>query len=67
MYLIELYQRGKGTLAKFPSVSSLNEAKEFVEKYCHDNNIHVTARERCGDATWNYLSDGTEIDYCRCE
>ena len=64
MVLIDLYQRGFGILEKFPPVETISEAENFVEKYCNDHNIHVTAREHCDDATWNYLSDGTEIDYC---
>jgi len=65
MILMDLYQRGKGILETFPSVNTEKEAEEFISKYCEDHNVYVTARERCGDSHWNYLNDGTEIDYCK--
>ena len=64
MILIDLYQKGFGILKKFPSVNTEKEAKDFIESYCKNHNVHIVARERCGDAMWNYLSNGTEIDYC---
>lgn len=62
--LMDLYQKGVGVIQKFPPVDSIKEADEFIESYCKEHNVHVTAREYCGDSHWNYLSDGTEIDYC---
>lgn len=62
--LIDLYKKGVGVIKTFPSVNSIKEAEDFVESYCKENNVTVTAREHCGETHWNYLSDGTEIDYC---
>ena len=64
MILIDLYKRGIGTIKKFPSVNNFSEAEQALEEYCKENNLTVIAREKCGDARWNYLSDGTEFDYC---
>ena len=63
MIKIELYKRGKGVLKTFPSLSDTFDAKAFIKNYCESNNIEVVAIEHCGDSYWNYLSDGTEIDY----
>ena len=64
MVLIDLYKRGEGVIKKFPSVATETEAKQVIEKYCLENDVKVVGRERCGESHWNYLSDGTEIDYC---
>lgn len=63
MIKIELYKRGKGVLKTFPSLSDSSEAKAFIKNYCESNNIEVVAIETCDNSYWNYLSDGTEIDY----
>ena len=63
MIKIELYKRGKGVLKTFPSLDSISEVKAFIENYCKDNNVKVVAKEKCGESYWNYLSDGSEIDY----
>lgn len=64
MILMDIYKRGVGTIKKFQPVNTYSEAEQALENYCKENNVHVIARERCGDAHWNYLSDGTEFDYC---
>lgn len=63
MILMGIYKRGEGTIKKFPSVNTISEAKQALEKYCLDNNVRVVARERFDTSYWNYLSDGTEFDY----
>lgn len=63
MILMDLYKRGVGTIKKFQPVETIFEAEQALEKYCQDNNLHVIAKEKCGDSYWNYLSDGTEFDY----
>ena len=64
MILMDLYQKGKGVIKKFDAVETQQQAEDFVKSYCTEHNLHVVAREYCGNAHWNYLSDGTEIDYC---
>lgn len=61
---MDLYKRGEGVLNTFPDVKTEDEAKEFISNYCKEHSIKLVAREWCGDEHWNYLSDGTEIDYC---
>ena len=64
MVKIDLYKKGVGVIQKFPDVPTLKEAEDFIESYCQEHDIHVVAREHCDTAYWNYLSNGTEIDYC---
>lgn len=64
MILMDIYKKGVGTIKKLQPVETISEAEQALEKYCQDNNVRVIAKERCGDARWNYLSDGTEFDYC---
>ena len=64
MILIDLYKKGKGVIKTFNPVDTEKEAEDFIESYCKENNVTVTAREHFDGAHWNYLSDGTEIDYC---
>lgn len=59
-----LYKKGVGVLQTFPPVKSEREAKDFIKKYCEEHNVKVMCRERFYTEHWNYLSDGTEIDYC---
>jgi hypothetical protein len=61
---IDLYRRGFGVLERFPSVSSQAEARRFVREYCAKRGLRITSVEICMDSCWNYLSDGTEIDWC---
>ena len=62
MIKIELYKRGKGVLKTFPSLN-ISDVKAFIKNYCESNNVEVVAIETCDNSYWNYLSDGTEIDY----
>lgn len=62
---MDLYKKGVGVINTFPPVSTINEAEQTLQKYCQENNIHVVAKEKCGDSYWNYLSDGTEFDYSK--
>ena len=64
MILMDLYKRGIGIIEKFAPINNESEAKEFISNYCKEHNVSVVAIEKCGDARWNYLSDGSEIDYC---
>lgn len=64
MVLMDIYKRGVGVIKKFQPVNNFSEAKQALEQYCQQNNLSVIAKEKCGDAYWNYLSDGTEFDYC---
>lgn len=64
MIIIDIYNRTEcKVVKKLPSVNTIIEAEQALKKYCQDNNIHVVARESCGDSYWNYLSDKTEFDY----
>lgn len=63
MILMDIYKKGVGVIKKFQPVNTFSEAEQALEKYCRDNNVQVVAKERCGDARWNYLSDGTEFDF----
>lgn len=64
MILVDVYKKGMGVIKKLPSVNTYAEADRALENYCRENNVQVVAKEKCGDAHWNYLSDGTEFDYC---
>ncbi len=61
---MDVYSRKVGIIKKFPPVDTIQEAEQALEQYCQQNNLSVIAKEKCGDAYWNYLSDGTEFDYC---
>lgn len=61
--VIDHYKRGMGVLQEFPNVNTETDAKAFIEKWCQENGHHIVAREWCGDSHWNYLEDGSEIDY----
>ena len=61
---MDIYQKGVGVIKKLSPVNTYSEAVQTLVKYCQDNNIQIVAKEKCGDAVWNYLSDGTEFDYC---
>ena len=63
MIQIDLYKRGEGVLKTFPPLNSVFEAESFIKNYCKDNNVKVVSKEKCDTSYWNYLSDGTEIDY----
>lgn len=64
MITIDIYKKGTGVIKKIAPVHNYSEAEQALEKYCRENNVQVVAKEKCGDAHWNYLSDGTEFDYC---
>ena len=66
MILMDLYQRGIGIINKFPPVAPIEEAEEFLQSYCKEKGLKIIGREYCplDHAHWNYLSDGTELDYC---
>lgn len=64
MILVDLYKKGEGILRKFPAVHSVKEAEDLIKNYIAEHNLTIVARETCFDATWTYLSDGTELDYC---
>ena len=64
MIVMDLYKRGSGIIKKFPNVNTIEQAEQFINNYCSEYNVYIVAKEHCGDAHWNYLSDGTEIDYC---
>lgn len=61
---MDVYKAGKGVIKKLPSCLTKAECEAKVEEYCQENNVQVIAREYCDTAHWNYLSDGTEIDFC---
>ena len=61
---IGLYKMGIGDLEKFPNVSSRSEARKVVTEYCAKHGLKLVGVEYCLDSCWNYLSDGTEIDWC---
>lgn len=64
MIIIDVYSRTEcKVIKKLPSVNTVVEAEQALKQYCQDNNVHVVAREHCGDSYWNYLSDKTEFDY----
>ena len=61
---MDVYSRKEcKVIEKFPSVDSITEAEQALQRYCEKNNLQIVAKERCGDSYWNYLSDGTEFDY----
>ncbi len=60
---IDLYKRGVGVIETFSPVNSESEAIAFIDKWCQENGHHIVAREYFGDEHWNYLEDGSEIDY----
>lgn len=60
---IDHYKRGQGVIEKFDKLSSQKEAEEFVQKWCADNGHHIIAKEHCDTSYWNYLEDGSEIDF----
>lgn len=64
MYIADVYKSGVGTIKKIGKFQTLQEVQTALQNYCEENNVHVRATERCDTATWNYLSDGTEFDYC---
>ena len=60
---IDHYKRGQGTIQKFNNLSSKREAENFIEKWCKENNHHIVSKEWCDNSYWNYLEDGSEIDF----
>jgi len=60
---IDHYKRGQGVIQKFDKLHSKKEAEEFVQKWCADNNHQIVAKEWCDTSYWNYLEDGSEIDF----
>lgn len=63
MFTIELYKKGVGTLYKFKSVNTFDQATIILNAYCKEFNVHVVKLEH-EDAIWcNCLSDGTELDF----
>jgi hypothetical protein len=60
---MDVYKKGIGVIKKFQPVNTIAEAEQALANHCQENNIHVIAKEKCGDSRWNYLSDGTEFDY----
>ena len=62
--LMDVYSRKEcKVIEKLPSVRTLEEAEQALQRYCEENNLQIVAKERCGDSYWNYLSNGTEFDY----
>ena len=64
MIVMDIYSRKEcKVIKKLPSVNTFAEAEQALKKYCEENDVHVVAKEKCGDSYWNYLSNGTEFDY----
>lgn len=60
---IDHYKRGQGVIETFDTLSSKEEAEKFVKEWCEKNNHRIVAKEYCGNDYWNYLEDGSEIDF----
>ena len=60
---IDHYKRGQGVIQKFDNLSSRQEALDFIDKWCEENNHQIVAKENCDTTCWNYLEDGSEIDF----
>lgn len=64
MYIADVYRKGVGVIQPLGPFSTEEEVLAAMDEWCKNHNVHVVAREKCGLARWNYLSDGTEFDYC---
>lgn len=63
MVIMDHYKRGEGIIEKFPSFTTVKEARDFMNQWCEKNNHRIVAHEWNDTTVWNYLEDGSEIDY----
>lgn len=62
--IIDIYSRKEcKIIKKLPSVNTIAEAEQALQRYCKENDLQIVAKERCDNSYWNYLSNGTEFDY----
>ena len=60
---LDHYLRGKGVIEKFDTFSSLDDLKVFMNNWLKEHNLTIVSKEYVDNSYWNYLNDGSELDY----